>query len=926
MPADVVSRHAEARAVAVFLTSAASRPSALVVEGEPGIGKTVLWSAGVEQARERGFRVLSTRPAAAESVLAYASLADLVGGIDAAASADLPSPQRRAIDRVLLRADSDGAPTDQRAVAAGFLAMVSRLAQETPVLIAIDDLQWLDPSSVSVLAFAARRLAAPVGVLGAVRTDPDGGSTASWLQLPDADGRARIVLHPLTIGGLHTVVSQRFGRSFPRPTMARIQEVSGGNPFYALELARAIDDGTTDVDASLPSTLAEVVRARIGGLDREVLEVLLAAACAAAPTVELLARAVNADAGQVAELLEDAEDKGIVGIDGNRVRFTHPLLARGVYTDASPPRRRAMHRRLAEVVAEPEPAARHLALAATIGDPVTLASLDEAAEMASKRGAPAAAAELVELAVGLGGDTPQRRIRSASHHFDAGDPGRARAVLEKTIDALKSGALLAAASCLLAIVRLTDDSFLDAIGLLERGLGETGDDLGLRVQMLIALAFARGNVGYFTAAAKCAEDAVTDAERLDQPRLLSQALAMRVMIRTIRGEGIDLPSLQRALELDDPNAAIPLPFRPSVHNAVMLAWTGQLERAHDEMLATRRRCVENGEEKELIFLAFHSALIEIWRGDFIEASQVAEDAMERARQLGGDVPMFMALTMRAAVAAYAGHVEQARCDVTEARAAGSRSNWSTLSEWPVTILGFLEVSQGNYDAALTALQPQVARLDAAPDVAEIIAASFLPDAVEAMIQLGRLEEAEPLIERLERNGRRLDRAWMLAVGARGRAMLEAARSDLDAAGLAAVQAMAEHDRLPMPFERARTQLLLGQIQRRQRRKEAAAETLREALAAFEEMGIPLWAERVRAELARCVVVPRRATGLTPAEQRVAELAASGMTNRDVAAALFISPKTVDANLSRVYRKLGIRSRAELGRRMGKPEPGLPPSS
>jgi DNA-binding CsgD family transcriptional regulator len=160
---------------------------------------------------------------------------------------------------------------------------------------------------------------------------------------------------------------------------------------------------------------------------------------------------------------------------------------------------------------------------------------------------------------------------------------------------------------------------------------------------------------------------------------------------------------------------------------------------------------------------------------------------------------------------------------------------------------------------------------------------------------------------------------MLAVGARGRAMLEAARGDLDAARLAALQAMAEHERLPMPFERARTQLLLGQIQRRQRRKDAATETLRDALAAFEEMGIPLWAERVRAELARCVVVPRSAGGLTPAERRVAELAASGMTNRDVAAALFISPKTVDANLSRVYRKLGIRSRAELGRHMGKPE-------
>ena len=925
-PATGVSRQADVRAVADFLALASERPALLVVEGEPGIGKTTLWSGVVEQARERGFRVLSARPAAAESVLAYASLADLLVEADAAAFADLPSPQRHAIDRVLLRADSDGAPTDQRAVAAGFLSIVERLADERPVLMAIDDLQWLDPSSARVLAFTARRLSAPVGVLGAVRTDPDGVGAASWLQLSSGDGPKRIMLLPLTIGGMHAVVSQRFGRSFPRPTMARIQEVSGGNPFYALELARAMDGGTTDVDASLPSTLAEVVRARIGGLDREVLEVLLAAACAAAPTVELLARAVNADTGQVAELLEDAEDKGIVGIDGNRVRFTHPLLARGVYTDAAPPRRRAMHRRLAEVVAEPEPAARHLALAATIGDPLTLASLDEAAEMASKRGAPAAAAELVELAVSLGGDTPQRRIRSASYHFDAGDPARARAILERTVTGLKSGALLAAALCLLALVRLSDDSFLEAAGLLERGLDETGSDLALRVQMLLTLSWARGNTGQHAACLESVENAVTDAGRLGQPHLLSHALGLRVMLRTMYGHAVDEPSLRHALELEQPEAPIPVPFRPSVHNALLLAWTGQLEQAHDEMLAIRRRCLEHGEESELIFIGFHSALIEIWRGDFTAATEVAEDTMESAGQLGGDMPMCVALTIRAAVAAYAGRVDQARGDATKALAAGLRSSSNRLAEWPVAILGFLEVSLGNYPAALTALESLVSSLEAAPDATEVIVAAFVPDAIEAMIQLDRHAEAELLIERLERNGRRLDRAWMLAIGARGRAMLEAARGDLDAAGLAAWQAMAEHERLPMPFERARTQLLLGQIQRRQRRKDAAAETLRDALAAFEEMGIPLWAERVRAELARCVVVPRQATGLTPAEQRVAELAASGMTNRDVAAALFISPKTVDANLSRIYRKLGIRSRAELGRRMGKPKPGFPPSA
>jgi DNA-binding NarL/FixJ family response regulator len=176
-----------------------------------------------------------------------------------------------------------------------------------------------------------------------------------------------------------------------------------------------------------------------------------------------------------------------------------------------------------------------------------------------------------------------------------------------------------------------------------------------------------------------------------------------------------------------------------------------------------------------------------------------------------------------------------------------------------------------------------------------------------------------LIAALERNGQRLDRPWTKAVGARYRAMLLAAQGDVHAASRAIELAMAEHARIPMPFERARTQLLAGQLQRRQRQKDLAATTLREALKTFEDLNTRLWADKARAELARADVGARRMSNLSPSEQRVAELAASGMTNRDVAAELFISPKTVESNLARIYRKLGIHSRAELGRHMGQPD-------
>jgi DNA-binding CsgD family transcriptional regulator len=185
-----------------------------------------------------------------------------------------------------------------------------------------------------------------------------------------------------------------------------------------------------------------------------------------------------------------------------------------------------------------------------------------------------------------------------------------------------------------------------------------------------------------------------------------------------------------------------------------------------------------------------------------------------------------------------------------------------------------------------------------------------------MVALSRHTDAEPLIESLEHHGSRLNRSWMLAVGARCRSMWLSARGDVAAATRVAEDAMTEHAQLPMPFERARTQLWLGQLQRRQRQKDASSNTFREALRAFDSMGTPLWADRARAELARAKVAPGRTLALTPSERRVAELAATGMTNRDVAAALFIRPKTVEANLARIYRKLGIKSRAELGRLIG----------
>jgi ATP/maltotriose-dependent transcriptional regulator MalT len=820
------------------------------------------------------------------------------------------------VDQVLLRTDN-GPATDQRAVAAAFLSVVEYLAEDGPLLVAIDDLQWIDPSSVHVVAFAARRLSGPVGILGSVRTDVGSGAAGAWLQMPRPDAVNRIRLTPLGIQDLHAAVSARLRRPFSRPAMGRIHALSGGNPFYAIELARAIADRAPGVETSLPRTLTEVVRERIGGLDPDVHDALLAASCLASPTVELVSSATNGDDDLLIGLLESAESKGIIAIDGNRIHFAHPLLARGVYTEATPGQRRTMHRRFADIVDEPELRARHLALAATSGDQVTLRALDAAAESARTRGAPAAAAELMDLAIGLGGDTADRRLRSALNHFDAGDQERARAVLEETIARLEPGDRRAEALTRLAVVRLYGDGFFEASRLLQRALSEADIGSPLRVQILITLAYSLLHANEPRTSVQMAEDAVAQAERLDQPHLLGLALGMRATLRFLCGEGFDEADIQRAVELEDPDIFTALVFRPSAQRALLLEWTGRLDEAYDVLEAVRRRCIEKGEEGELVFIAQHVVLSSIWRGNFGEATLVAEDAMERARQLGGDTPLFLALGLRANLAAYAGREADARSAAEEALEIGRRTGSFRLAERMVGTLGFLEVSLGRYEAAVATMQPLVSRFDHVSTPTELPNAAFLEEAIEALIQVGRSAEAEPLVAALERNGQRLGRAWMLAVGARGRSMLLADRGDLDAATAAAVQAIVEHDRLPMPFERARTLLLLGQLQRRQRRKESASASLQEALGIFERLHIPLWADRARAELVRANVTPRGSGQLTPSEQRVAELAASGMKNRDVATALFISPKTVEANLARIYRKLGIKSRAELGRHMGR---------
>ncbi len=898
-------------AVDEFLAAAGRQPVAMLIEGEAGIGKTTLWNSVVERAGAAGFQVLSARTGQAGSALAHAVVADLFGAVDPHVLSQLPDLQRLAADRVMLRDQTADRSSDERVTAAALLGAVHAMTARAPVLIAVDDVQWLDPSSLAVLAFVVRRLKGPVGVVVTERSGADTGQlAASWLQV-GAAGATRVQVAPMSLGALHTMLSARLGRRFSRPAIVRIAEVSGGNPLYALELARVVNDGPVGPGQRLPATLAELVRVRVGGLADDVRDVLLVAASVTVPTVDLLAEALRASPGDVTAMLEAAEVEGIVAIEGNRVRFTHPLLAGGIYENAEPGRRRDVHRRLAQISTQPELQARHLALAATVADEATLSTLDAAADSARARGAPAAAAELVELAIQLGGDKVSRRIRAAEHHYVAGDMQRAAALLDGVIADLRPGVLRAVALNLLAGVRIFEDDYNAAVALLEQARGDAAANDAVLVASLVSLAFAQGMVGTFDDQIATARAAVEVAERAGVPTLSSQALAMWAHVSCQAGYGPDEESLQRAVSLENPDDATPIPFRATATRALMLGMTGRLVEADEELTEVAERCARRGAEHDLMAVMGYRTLVAIWRGRYDDADKYAEQMRERAEQLGGS--MVIAFSICAVTAAYRGREGQAREFARLALAQGH--GYPPLTVWASGAVAFLEVSLGNYEPAVAAAEPMM-ELYRPFFGTELMRCFFLPDAAEALIARGRLQEAEVLVDALERNGTRLDRPWMLAVGNRCRAMLSVEQGDLDAALSAAERAMAEHDRLPMPFERARTLLTLGAVQRRLRRRDAAALSVREALQRFDELGAPLWSQRARNALSRITVARRpESSELTDSERRVAELVASGMSNREVADALFVSVKTVETNLTRVYRKLGIRSRAQLGTRL-----------
>ena len=911
-PQQILGRDAELGEIERFVGSPASGPSTLVLEGTAGIGKTTLWDAGVAMASKAGHQVLSCRPVESEARLSYTALGDLLD----LELPEIPTPQQRALDAALLRDETDGPPPDRRAVSLATLGVLRSLAVSDPVTIAIDDIQWLDAPSGRVLSFAARRLRdEPILFLLAQRW---GHEDRLGVQDVTASTR-RLAVRPLDEGTMLRLVRARIGDELGHPVLLRLHRASQGNPFFALEIARALVDHAIPPEPGaplpVPDDLQQLLRARLGDLPSSAVEALVVIAAATRPTMDLVREAAEHPERASAGIAE-AEEAGILRIAGDRIDFTHPLLGSTVYSAASRENRRAVHERLAELVTDPEERARHLALAAPGPDPRVADALQAAARHASARGAPEAAAELAELARKLTASDDlaalKRTVEAAVYHFDAGDAMRAFALLEEAIAHGPSGLERAAIVFQLAAISWLDLPRVET--LCERALQEAGDDPRLSASILEHLAWVDLYRGDLVRAAEHAGAALEHTGRMDDRSIQADVVATFGMVDFMRGLPAD-DTMSEALRLQElamreASASEATGYTPaSASYGLQLLWAGRLEESRSLLERQLARFVEQGRylirDEFLCYLAEVECRAGNWEVAMGHAQEAYEIDVESGRIWGRGHTLFP----KALVEAHVGDVDAARADGQEGRRLCDLNHDPFNRSCNEAVLGFLELSLSNPAGAIERLDPVLAFLDEM-DATEPGIIPCVPDAIEALVSLGDFGRASELLAVHEEKGRAMRRPWALATAARCHGLLAAARSDRMAALAAFERAMEHHAQIQMPFELARTLLALGEVQRRFKQRRAAGGSLRAALEMFGSLGAPLWAAKAREGLAR-IGAPVSSGELTPTERRVAELVAEGRTNREVANALFVSVKTVEANLSRIFHKLGITSRREL---------------
>ena len=888
-----------------------------VAAGDPGVGKSSLVRVVAQLAKARGRRVLSITPTQFDQELPFAGLAELVGQFPEGADSGLPSPQRRALAVALQRAEPGQREVDALAVPLAVRGLLTQLCESGPVALLIDDLQWLDRASVGTLGFALRRIAVEahrLSVLVATRPVPEAGADLTrWLPEP----RHEFLLRPLEDSAIGQLLRKRLGPRWTPPMSAGVAAASGGNPMLAIELARALEADVRSPRGSishghdpvfpLPPSLAELLRERIARLPQDSREVLLLVSAAGRLTVAQLREIVEED--RLWRALEAAADADvvIVGVE-SVIAFTHPLLASAIYDAAAPAERRRAHRVLADGLHDPVERARHRSRSITAPDETVAAELERAAEISRGRGAPQLAGDLTEAAALATPSEPdtaaslRRWLRAVDAYKDAGDQVAAHAALDK------ASALAAVpeqqAQVLVRRFRLADQH-MGVRALAEQALRLAPQGTEVRANILYDLCDAHRM--------ECNEDAMrlgrmAVEEAAAVKRLDVQLLALNELLASERqwAKGQPEQTMRDIQRLFDSSA-------PDLPTALM-AWnkgffaTWNDETAEEYVRDAIKSAVDAGRYGDLSELYTCLVLVLIRRSRVRDA----QTALDEADRSGAwTTSSFQEDITRVLVNEYAGNLEAAR-EVARPAIARSRIGGSTywLSAFLMQ-LGLIETSARNWHAALEALR-EVAEIFASTKMVDFEQMLWGVDYADAALQLGADHDVEAAISVLRRQGAS-GRPEASVAADRCQALLSAARGNADEA-LSVLREVVDQPGSECPFEAARSRLALGQVYRRAGYKRLASDTLNAAAGAFEDLGIPRWAERARDEAGRVGLQPTTST-LTETERRVAELVGSGHSNQETAAELFMSIKTVEANLTRIYRKLSVRSRTELANRL-----------
>jgi DNA-binding CsgD family transcriptional regulator len=906
----LVGRDVEQRALDALLQSARDECSAaLVLRGEPGIGKTALLGYAADAADD--MTVLRCVGIEAEHELPFAGMHQLVrpclGLVDR-----LPAPQAAAMRGAL--GLSFDAVEDRFLVSAGLLSLLAEACEERPVLCCVDDAQWLDRPSAEALVFAARRFQAePIAMLMAARVgDP---------RRFEAPGLAELEVGGLADEDAQALLSDRLEGRVAADVVARLLQTAHGNPLALLELPAALSEAQLEGHEPIvgPPPVRGAVEAAFGARVAELPEaarlVLLVAAADEHSDLEAVERAAGR-LGLAISDLDDAERDGLVSVDGG-VRFRHPLVRSAVYRAATRRERRAAHEALAASVSDPVSAVWHRAVVADRADEGLAGELEAAAAQAAGRGAQASAAAAFERAAELS-ERPAlrgRRLRGAAQaSLDAGrldaalalverarplvnDPGDAAHLdLIRSTEAGRRGSPAEGSAMLRGAARAVADAAPEvaiemALWSLFTGLqGGWDERLFTESRSIVKGIDSDGPLGRFAdplidgLSAYFAGDAATAGERI--------AAALEA------GAGLD-------------------GVRTVAMPVFVWAFTGDWPHAREHCTRVVARLRAEGIVSGLAGVLPLLAHTELAERRVREAQASVAEGLELARPLGYENDETGLLGVQARIAALHGDADACRRNAEEAlrRSVVNGIGWATTNAR--LALGELELGLGDPREAIAHFE-QIALTPVPP-----IVAMAIPDLIDAAVRAGEAERAAAALKRFEAWAPISRARFVQGVLARSRAVL----ADGDEAELLFGEAIELHARETPPYERARTQLAYGERLRRDRRKVQARTQLRAALEVFEGLGATLWAQRARGELNATGETARKRDAttiddLTPQELRIAQLVADGASNRDAAAQLFVSPKTVEYHLRKVFLKLGLNSRIELARiQLGAPDQG-----